>query len=94
MRVPTFLNTKFVEHQGESVGYLTPDMQNYNDELNQALQNNLNDDGFVIPSRPDTEVVAAFATKPVGTILFDVTNDVWVGKTSAGLVQFTTASYP
>ena len=94
MRIPTFVNPRFVEFEGEHQGYLTPEIQSYTDELNQALQNNISDNGFVIPTQAATDVSNVLAQMPIGTILYDGTNDEWVGKTGSGLVKFTTTAYP
>lgn len=94
MNIPTFINPKVVEHEGSRVGHFTPEMQSYQDLLNQTLQKNLGESGFAISQQAATSVASAMANMPVGTILFDTTNDEWVGKTSGGLVKFTTTPYP
>lgn len=94
MNIPAFINPKFVQHEGDRVGFLTPQMQSYTDQLNQALQNNVGQNGFAISPQPDTNVADALANMPVGTLLFDTTNDEWVGKTSGGLVKLTYTPYP
>ena len=45
MIIPTFVNVQFVDKDG----YLTSQMQMYNDELNNILRNGLSDNGWTIP---------------------------------------------
>ena len=45
MIFPTFVNVQFVKEDG----YLTSQMQMYNDELNNILRNGLSDNGWTLP---------------------------------------------
>lgn len=57
MNIPVFANVRFVEQNG----YLTPDMQLYNDELNQALQDGLSNNGWTLPIVTKAELAAIAA---------------------------------
>jgi hypothetical protein len=46
MNIPTFVAVKFVDDNG----YLTSEMQLYNDELNRALIGGLSDNGWTLPA--------------------------------------------
>ena len=57
MIIPTFQNVQYVDEEG----FLTSQMQMYNDELNNVLRNGLSDNGWTIPEvTPDqlTEIMA------------------------------------
>ena len=45
MIIPTFQYVKFIDENG----YLTSQMQLYNDELNNILRNGLSDNGWTLP---------------------------------------------
>ncbi|MES2218970.1 MAG: hypothetical protein V4501_11230 [Pseudomonadota bacterium] len=65
--------------------------------LNQTLtelQSNVGEDGFAISQSPASDVVTKMANMPLGTVLFDVDSDEWVGKNASGLVKFTVTPYP
>ncbi len=82
--------------------------ENYHEELNQTLLQNVSNNGFVIPSLtnaqltvapfilPDGTVTTVALGMPNGTIWFitDHVPPVYVGKISGALRQFTTAAYP
>ncbi len=81
---------------------------NYQEELNQTISQNLSNNGFIIPSLtnanlttdliPDgnggTTTLAAFM--PDGTFWYvtDAVPPCYVGKISGALVKFTTTAYP
>jgi len=44
--IPTFQNQQYVDEEG----YLTSQMQMYNDELNNTLRNGLSDNGWTLPT--------------------------------------------
>ena len=46
MIIPTFQSVKFVDDEG----FLTSQMQLYNDELNNVLRNGLSDNGWTLPT--------------------------------------------
>ncbi len=95
MKIPTFINPKFVQHEGDRVGYLTPAMQSYTDQLNQALQSHLSDTGWVPPVLSQTDILANAPFMPVGTFWVDDANQALVFKLTAGLFQVPlTTPYP
>ncbi len=57
MIIPTFQAVQFVEEDG----YLTSQMQLYNDELNNVLRNGLSDNGWTIPEVTQAELAAILA---------------------------------
>lgn len=57
MIIPTFQNVRYVDEEG----FLTTQMQLYNDELNNILRNGLSDNGWTIP-----EVTSAQLTEIMG----------------------------
>jgi hypothetical protein len=80
----------------------------YQQEVNQALIQNLSDNGFIIPAltndqltvdnviAPDGTVTTLASLMPDGTIWYitDASPPCYVGKISGSLVKFTTTSYP
>ncbi len=80
----------------------------YQQEINQALIQNLSDNGFIIPSltnaqltttpvvAPDGTVTTLDVLMPDGTIWYvtDASPPCYVGKISGSLVKFTTTAYP
>ena len=90
MNFPVFSVVKFVE----SDGFLTPAMQDYNDLLAQALEAGLSDNGWTVPQISATDLVAIEPQMPDGTIWYEITNNVFVGKENGSLVKFTTTPYP
>ena len=54
MIIPTFINTQYVVEDG----YLTSQMQMYNDELNNVLRNGLSDNGWTIPQVTSEQLTA------------------------------------
>jgi hypothetical protein len=73
-----------------------PDQENYNEELNQTLRDNLSDNGWVQPSLTAAQIIVAAAFMPDGTTWYciDHVPPVYVGKISGALVKFTTAAFP
>lgn len=72
MNIPTFSRQKFVDSDGD----LTSPMQNAFDVFFQQAQENISDDGFVIPSRTTKDINDIASTsnannKPDGTIWYD-----------------------
>jgi len=84
--------------------------ENYHEEMNQTLRQNVGNNGYVITSISATDLTTTpvldpntglFTTikdlMPAGTVWFETDNAVWVGKQSAGptvLVQFDVSPYP
>lgn len=90
MNIPGFINIKFV---GEN-GFLTNEMQLYNDNLNQELQKGLSDNGWTTPSVNDNAITTASAQMPNGTFWYDNVNHEIVFKVNGALVKLVTAVYP
>lgn len=63
----------------------------YQQDLNQELLDNLSDDGFVIPSLTVTEITTIAPVMPNGTFWYDETNDEIKVK-KAGTVRTVTTS--
>jgi hypothetical protein len=57
MIFPTFQSVKFVEENG----FLTSQMQLYNDELNNILRNGLSDNGWTVPQVTQAQLAAILA---------------------------------
>lgn len=90
MRVPVFADVKYFDKDGG----LTDEALLYQEELNQVMQNNLSDNGWVIPSLTATQVVAISSSMPNGTLWLDTTNNVLVVKINGSLEKITTTPYP
>lgn len=99
MIIPTFQSTQYVEQNG----YLTSQMQMYNDELNNVLRNALSDNGWTLPTVTQAELTAIQALPvdqqlPDGTIWYvhDTGTAVYevVVKINGALRKLTTTAYP
>lgn len=99
MIIPTFQNAKFVEKDG----YLTSQMQMYNDELNNVLRNGLSDNGWTLPTVTESELATIDAytgieEMPNGTIWYVHDDDTLVYevvvKINGALRKITTTAYP
>ncbi len=71
MIIPTFQSVKFVDEEG----YLTSQMQMYNDEMNNILRNGLSDNGWTLPEVTKAELAKIVALPleqqmPNGTIWY------------------------
>lgn len=71
MIIPTFQSVQYVDKDG----YLTSQMQMYNDELNNILRNGLSDNGWTIPEVTKAQLAAIMALPsdqqmPNGTIWY------------------------
>lgn len=71
MIIPTFQNVQYVEKDG----YLTAQMQLYNDELNTVLRNGLSDNGWTLPTVTRAELLnimslPADQQMPIGTMWY------------------------
>ena len=60
MIIPTFQTVKFVEENG----FLTSQMQMYNDELNNVLRNALSDNGWTLPRVTQAQLTEIDALPP------------------------------
>ena len=90
MNIPVFAEVKFVKEDG----FLTPEMQIYNDQLNQSLQDGLSDNGWTVPPITAVDLLKIAPSMPDGTIWYESDAKEWVGKQNGALVKFTTTPYP
>lgn len=99
MIIPTFQSVQYVDDEG----YLTSQMQMYNDELNNILRNGLSDNGWTLPEVTQDELTAIEALPadqlmPNGTIWYvhDDGAAVYevVVKINGALRKLTTTAYP
>ena len=90
MKVPVFADVRYFDKDGG----LSDQALLYQEELNQALQNNLSDNGWVIPSLTATQLVAISTSMPDGTLWLETTNNVLVVKINGSLEKITTTAYP
>ena len=99
MIIPTFQAVQYVEKDG----YLTSQMQMYNDELNNILRNGLSDNGWTLPTVTQaqlTEIMALLADQalPNGTIWYVHDDDTVVYEVvvliNGALRKVTTTAYP
>ena len=99
MIIPTFQSIQYVDENG----YLTSQMQMYNDELNNILRNGLSDNGWTLPTVTQAELAKIIALPvdqqmPDGTIWYvhDGITLVYevVVQINGALRKITTAAYP
>ena len=90
MIIPVFSSVKFVDNDG----FLTPDMQIYEDELNQALQNGLSDNGWTLPQITAANLALIAPKMPDGTMWYETDNKEFVVKINGALAKVTTSAYP
>ncbi len=99
MIIPTFQAVQFVEENG----YLTTQMQMYNDELNNVLRNGLSDNGWTLPTVTQAQLTAIMALPsdqalPNGTIWYVHDDDTMVFEVvvliNGALRKITTTAYP
>lgn len=97
MKIPTFVHVPFVKENG----YLTDDMQLYMDELNQALQNGLSDNGWTFPqvtAAQLTQIAALTGSRevPNGATWYvtDASPPGLVTKENGVLKRIDTSAYP
>lgn len=101
MIIPSFQNVQFVEENG----YLTSQMQMYNDELNNVLRNGLSDNGWTLPTVTQAQLAAIQALPsdqqlPDGTIWYVsqgaplIPYHEVVVKINGALRKLTTTAYP
>lgn len=101
MIIPSFQNVQFVDDDG----YLTTQMQMYNDELNNVLRNGLSDNGWTVPIITSAnltllEALPVFDRMPNGTLWMvideaplPIINELVV-KINGALRKVTTTAYP
>ncbi len=99
MIIPSFQSVQFVDE----TGYLTTQMQMYNDELNNILRNGLSNNGWTLPTVTEAELAAIQAftgtqVMPNGTIWYVHDDDTSVYevvvKINGALRKVTTTAYP
>lgn len=90
MIIPVFNDVKYVKEDGS----LTPEMQIYNDQLNQALQNGLSDSGWTIPQIDALALLKALKIMPNGTIWYVTDTHEVIIKINGALRKVTTTAYP
>lgn len=90
MNFPTFSHVQFVKKDG----FLTEEMQDYNDLINQALINGLSDSGWTVPQITAANLAVIAPKMPSGTIWYDTDNNVFVGNVNGTLMKFTMTAYP
>lgn len=91
MYIPTFNDLQFVK---VTDGYLTPEMQIYNDELNQTLQTHLSDNGWVFPQITAANLVKIAPSMPDGTGWYESDAKEMVFKLNGSLFKVSTTPYP
>ena len=94
MNIPVWSGGPLVEDQDGNQLSSTQETQSMLNQTLTELHSNVGEDGFAISQSDAADVTAKFANMPVGTILFDVNSDEWVGKNASGLVKFTVTPYP
>ena len=97
MIIPTFQSVQYVDKDG----YLTKQMQLYNDELNNVLRNGLSDNGWTLPkvtSQQLTDIMNLPADQqmPNGTmwVCIDVSPQQLIVKLDGTLHKITTTPFP
>ena len=90
MMIPVFSHVQYVDESG----FLTPDMQIYNDQLNQALQNGLSDNGWTFPPITAANLALVSPKMPNGTGWYESDAKVIVFKINGALEKVTTTPYP
>ncbi len=72
--------------------YLLDEQQeDYQEQLNQTLRDNLSDNGWVWPSLTTAQIVAIEPSMPNGTVWFNTTLSKGQIKTAAGVVETITS---
>lgn len=98
MNIPPFVYVQFVDNEG----YLTNPMQLFIDELVQALQNGLSDNGWTFPKITHDNLVKVlpdgvtlfWQSMPDGTGWYEIDNNLVVFKINGALRKVTTTAYP
>ena len=71
MLIPAFDNVKFVDENG----FLTPEWRSILEQLFQAMQANLSNEGLVMPSQPIANI-NSLTKSANGTFIYDETDDL------------------
>lgn len=90
MMIPVFSEVQYVNKDG----YLTSPMQIYHDQLNQALQNGLSDNGWTFPPITAANLAIVAPKMPDGTGWYESDAQVIVFKLGGALRKVTTTAYP
>lgn len=90
MNIPTYINVQYTEESG----FLTSQIQLYTDELNQALQNGLSDNGWTVPNQSAANITSVSATMPDGSMWYDTDGHKMVFKLNGALFTFTPVAWP
>ena len=65
--------------------------ENFNEELNQTLRDNLSDNGYVFPALTTAQITAIEPMMPVGTFWFNTSLAKGQLKTAPGVVETITS---
>jgi hypothetical protein len=84
MKIPNFIYEKALDENG----YWTKPWQSLWEQLFLNMQNDLSDEGFVMPSQNDTNILLLTQMRN-GTIIYDSTNDEFKGKVGGIVKTFT-----
>lgn len=90
MLIPVFADVQYVNEDG----FLTPEMQIYNDILNQSLQGGLSDNGWTFPEITAANLALIAPDMPDGTGWYESDAQVIVFKLGGALRKVTTTAYP
>lgn len=63
----------------------------YEDQMNQALQDSISDNGFVMPSQPTSSIVNLSGMMPNGTIWYDTDTNELKARVNGSIVVIQTA---
>ena len=67
MNIPVFQNVRYVNNDG----YLTPEIQVYEDNLNRVFQGGLSDNGWTLPQVTTANIALVAPNMPNGTLWYD-----------------------
>ncbi|HJY22898.1 MAG TPA: hypothetical protein VJ279_08445 [Hanamia sp.] len=90
MIIPVFVDVQYVQPNG----YLTPEMQIYHDQLNQALQDGLSNNGWTFPPITAADLAIIAPQMPDGTGWYESDAEVIVFKLGGALRKVDTTAYP
>jgi hypothetical protein len=87
MNIPNFQSSKFVD----SNGYLTNEWQLIMQQLIQALQQNLSNEGYKLPQQSAANIATLNTTDSTGNLIYDSTNNVAKVNLNGTYVTITTS---
>jgi len=73
MNIPNFEDVPFVDKNG----LLTDAWKNILQQLFQELQNNVSNEGIMIPQQSAANIIILTTTESIGSIIYDSTNNVF-----------------